>query len=138
MPVCKDSYVVHACSFNRNGKWEWFCESKWRCKDDVAKMTLQKSCCNMTSQALTVLFADGIISDYSFNLNCPLVLRMHPTTTNNQPVQYLVLKYNFKFENVFTRLSKVKMSLESLVGQVVCSGWNVANQRGKGPFSKKR
>ena len=31
------------------------------------KMTLQKWRCKMTSQALTMLFADGIISDYSFN-----------------------------------------------------------------------
>ena len=56
--VCKDSYVVYACGFDRNGKWEWFCKSKLRCKNDAAKMT---------SQALTTLFADGIISDYSFN-----------------------------------------------------------------------
>ena len=40
--VCKDNYVVYACGFDRNGKWEWFCESKWRCKNDAAKMTLQK------------------------------------------------------------------------------------------------
>ena len=40
--VCKDSYVAYACGFDRNGKWEWFCESKWRCKNDAAKMTLQK------------------------------------------------------------------------------------------------
>ena len=31
------------------------------------KITLQKWRCKMTSQALTTLFADGIISDYSFN-----------------------------------------------------------------------
>ena len=40
--VCKDSYVVYACGFDRNRKWEWFCESKLRCKNDAAKMTLQK------------------------------------------------------------------------------------------------
>ena len=40
--VYKDSYVVYACAFDRNGKWEWFCESKWRCKNDAAKMTLHK------------------------------------------------------------------------------------------------
>ena len=40
--VCKDSNVVYACGFDRNGKWEWFCESKLRCKNDTAKMTLQK------------------------------------------------------------------------------------------------
>ena len=44
--VCKDSYVVYACGFDRNRKWEWFCKSKWRCKNDAAKMT---------SQALTTL-----------------------------------------------------------------------------------
>ena len=41
--VCKDSCVACACGFDRNGKWEWFCKSKWRCKkllqNDVAKMT---------------------------------------------------------------------------------------------------
>ena len=35
--VCKDSYVVYACGFDRNGKWELFCESKLHCKNDVAK-----------------------------------------------------------------------------------------------------
>ena len=51
--VCKDSYVVYACGFDRNGKWEWFCQSKLRCKNDIAEMTLQKWHCKMTSQALT-------------------------------------------------------------------------------------
>ena len=31
--ICKDSYMVYACGFDQNGKWEWFCESKWRCKN---------------------------------------------------------------------------------------------------------
>ena len=34
--------TFHACGFDRNGKWEWFCESKLCCKNDVAQMTLQK------------------------------------------------------------------------------------------------
>ena len=34
-------------------------------ENDIAKMMVQKWCCKMTSQALTTLFADGIISDYS-------------------------------------------------------------------------
>ena len=38
--VCKDNYVVYACGFDWNGKWEWFYESKWCCK-----MTLQKWRC---------------------------------------------------------------------------------------------
>ena len=28
--VCKDSYVVYACGFDRVGKWEWFAESMQR------------------------------------------------------------------------------------------------------------
>ena len=44
--VCKDSYVVYACGFDRNGKWEWICESKWRCKNDVA-MLHGDSCCTL-------------------------------------------------------------------------------------------
>ena len=39
--VYKDSYVVYACDFDRNGKWEWFCKSKLRCRNDTAKMMLQ-------------------------------------------------------------------------------------------------
>ena len=41
--VCKDSYVVYACGFDRNGKWEWFCESKLRCKNDVVKVVVNVS-----------------------------------------------------------------------------------------------
>ena len=52
--VCKDSCVVYACGFDRNGKWEWFCESKLRCKNDAAKMTSER--------ALATLLADGITS----------------------------------------------------------------------------
>ena len=63
--VCKDSYVVYACGFDRNGKWEWFCESKLCCKN----VMLQKWPCKMTSQTSTTLFADGIISDNSFNFS---------------------------------------------------------------------
>ena len=37
--VCKDSYVVYACGPDRVGKWEWFWESKLRCKNDLANMT---------------------------------------------------------------------------------------------------
>ena len=37
---------------------------KWCCKNDVAKWR-----CKMTSQTLTMLFADGEIPDYSFNFN---------------------------------------------------------------------
>ena len=68
--ACKDNYVVYACGFDRNGKWEWFCESKLRCKNDIARMMLQKWCCKITSQTLTTLFAEGIISDYSFIIIC--------------------------------------------------------------------
>ena len=39
-----------------NGKWEWFCESKWCCKNDAAKMTLQNDVEDLATQA------DGIIS----------------------------------------------------------------------------
>ena len=80
--VCKDSYVVYTCSFDRNGKWEWFCESKLHCKNDIAEMTLQKwhykMMFQMTSQALTTLFADGIISNYSFNLTRNSVFLVMP------------------------------------------------------------
>ena len=57
----KDRYVVYACGFDRNRKWEWFRESKWCCKNDVAKMMLQKWCCKK-KQALATLLADGITS----------------------------------------------------------------------------
>ena len=61
--VCKDSYVVYACSFDRVGKWEWFCESKLRCKNDVAKMTLQKwRSKNDVGKRSEPLLADGITS----------------------------------------------------------------------------
>ena len=36
-------------------------------QNDIAKMTLQKWCYKMMSQALTMLPADGIISNYPFN-----------------------------------------------------------------------
>ena len=47
-------YLVYACGFDRNGKWEWFCKSKWRCKNDIAEMTSER--------ALATLLADGITS----------------------------------------------------------------------------
>ena len=57
--VCKDSYVVCARGFDRNRKMRMILR---------IKITLQNWRCKMMSQALTTLFADGIISDYSFNL----------------------------------------------------------------------
>ena len=48
--VGKDSCVVYACGFDRNEKWEWFCESKWHCKNDAAKMMLQNDVAGLTTR----------------------------------------------------------------------------------------
>ena len=88
--VCKDSYVVYACGFDRNGKLEWFCESKWRCKNDIAK---RRSSPNDVLSSR----ADGIISP-----NKPLIwirtkvdifqLKItHPSSISNWPILKKIL-----------------------------------------------
>ena len=48
--ACKDSYVIYTCGVDRNGKWEWFCESKLCCKNVAAKMTLQNDIAALTTR----------------------------------------------------------------------------------------
>ena len=54
--ACKDSYVVCACGFDRNGKWEWL-RIKITLKNDVAK---KKHC--KKERVLATLLADIITS----------------------------------------------------------------------------
>ena len=102
--VCKDSHVVYVCGFDRVGKWEWFWESKLRCKNDAAKMTLQKLRCKMTSQALTMLFADDIISDYSFNSSVNSTYVSDSSTKIYLPLLILGMEWKYFSTNTLIRL----------------------------------
>ena len=67
----KDSYVVYGCGFVQNGKWEWFYESKWRCKNDVGTLLAD----GITSTNNPLLFTCTLHNFFvhfngDFELNC--------------------------------------------------------------------
>ena len=94
--VSKDRYVVYACGFDWNGKWEWFCESKWRCKNDVAKMRSQ--CCMETT---VVLCTNPLILFWKFSL----------ATYDVWEMILFVLHYNmvFLWSQLFLIVTQFKM-----------------------------
>ena len=95
--VCKDSYVVYASGFDRNGKWEWFCESKWRCKNDAAKMTSHgDSCCTLYKSFNFVMSSSyHIFIMYFIGGSSWRVRRTHPSSPPPQGSRF----FHFDIQN---------------------------------------